>query len=834
MRFLVVFLLAFIPLAAAIYLMSEEAPEAQELPDRAPPADRPGVLAGSEVTDEHGSPAFPGKIDRAEGLELDLYSDDGSYVRFHIEVDRLARHAGRPRSEGILVAAFQPPREGEERPNLLLTIKAPHAVADLSRALRASEDAPAVVTLGGRVVVHDGSGRLLAELDGLDIDVTNETLSSPVPVRMRAPNQELEVRATGLFANVGLKEVLLKQEVTLTTPRLRLGCRGPATLKEEKKDVEYRVVLNRGAWVEHRILRATCERIEALLATAGNGAAGDLTGKDLKLQRAILDGGVVVGLDSSLARGLEKLEVPRLEIEGDNRLILHGPVRAVRRGPLDVLGLGERTMDLTAGSGEIRVRAIDGNEEMTLEELRFADSVEMKDREGPGRLRAGTLFWSQIEEVLLARGTVEVVTTDGLLRADSLRLEGGAKEKFELLLEGEKHVEQVADGKLDPLGEGVRGTLVITSKGPLRFSRNGKELRLLARDKVRVTLAEDSVLECDELFILLKDRELVSLSATGSVRVVDGVRKAEVSGDRFTVEDKRAVVEGKPARVFSPEHGLILASSIAYTDGGAFDARGAVRVEALLGPAQSAGRWVILCGRARGVMEKGRPPSSLKITGGVVADGPEGQHIEGSTLEYDGKTEKALLLGEPAVVRRGDGLRIEAPGFDLTVQDKGIAGARTRGRAAVDFLSREAGTLKRWKIRLRGPADFLDKERIVVEAGAEMEGYDEQGRLAVEGHANRAVVELKKTKDTGWQPSRILGSKGVRMQGHGKREITTTAEGMSYVVGTRQVHIYGGARVQAEGWSPKLSFERLMFVLTKDGVDLKRASKVEIVEEAHR
>jgi hypothetical protein len=72
------------------------------------------------------------------------------------------------------------------------------------------------------------------------------------------------------------------------------------------------------------------------------------------------------------------------------------------------------------------------------------------------------------------------------------------------------------------------------------------------------------------------------------------------------------------------------------------------------------------------------------------------------------------------------------------------------------------------------------------------------------------------------------------MQGHGKREITTTAEGMSYVVGTRQVHIYGGARVQAEGWSPKLSFERLMFVLTKDGVDLKRASKVEIVEEAHR
>ncbi|MHC4338677.1 MAG: LptA/OstA family protein [Planctomycetota bacterium] len=834
MRFLVVFLLAFIPLAAAIYLLSEEAPKTQELPDRAPPADRPGVLSGSEVADEHGSPAFPGKIDKAEGLELDLYSDDGSYVRFHIEVERLARHEGRPRSEGILVAAFQPPKEGEERPNLLLTIKAPHAVADLSRALRAAKDTPAIVTLGGRVVVHDSSGRLLADLDGLDIDVTNETISSPEPVRMRAPKQELEVRATGLFANVGLKEVLLKKEVTLTTPRVRLGCKGPATLKEEKKDEEYRVVLNRGAWVEHRILRATCQRIEALLVQTGNAASGDLTGKDLKLQRATLDGGVVVGLDSSLSRGLEKLEVPRLEIESESRLILHGPVRAVRRGPLHLLGLGERTMDLIAGSGEIRVRAVEGKEEVELEELRFADTVEMKDREGPGRLRAGTLFWSQIEEVLFARGAVEVETTDGLLMAESLRLEGAEKEKFELLLEGKKRIEQVADGKLDPLGDGLRGKLVITSKGPLRFSRNGKEIRFLAREKVTVRLAQDSLLECDELFILLKDRELVSMSAAGSVRVVDGVRKAEVSGDRFTVEGKRAVVEGTPARVFSPEHGLILASTIAYTDGGAFDARGAVRVEARLGSAGSAGRWVILCGRATGVMEKDKPPSSLKISEGLVADGPEGQHVEGRSLDYDGKTGKALLLGEPAVVRRGEGLSMEGPGFDLTVRDRGLAGARTRGKATVEFRSEEAGSLKRWRIRLRGPADFLDEGRIVVEAGAEMEGYDEQGRLAVEGYANRAVVELKRTKEAGWQPARILGSKGVRMQGHGKREITTTAQGMSYAVGEKLVHIHGGARVQGGGWSPELSFERLVFVLTKDGVDLKRASKVEIVEDANR
>jgi hypothetical protein len=116
--------------------------------------------------------------------------------------------------------------------------------------------------------------------------------------------------------------------------------------------------------------------------------------------------------------------------------------------------------------------------------------------------------------------------------------------------EGKKRIEQIADGKLDPRGESVRGKLVITSKGPLRFSRKGNEHRLLAREKVRVTLAQDSLLECDELFILLGDRELVSLSATGSVRVVDGVQKAEVSGDRFTVEAKRAVVEGKPGEEF--------------------------------------------------------------------------------------------------------------------------------------------------------------------------------------------------------------------------------------------------------------------------------------------
>ena len=310
-------------------------------------------------------------------------------------------------------------------------------------------------------------------------------------------------------------------------------------------------------------------------------------------------------------------------------------------------------------------------------------------------------------------------------------MEGAEEEKFQILLTGKKRIEQIADGRLDPLGEGVRGKLVITSKGPLRFSRSGEEMRFLARENVRLTLAKHSYLECEELFVLLRDGDLVSLSATGSVRAYDGVRKAEVLGERFTVERNRAVVEGKPARVFSPEHGLILASRITYAEDGTFDAHGAVRIEARLGKPGREGRWVILCGRAEGKMVKGEPPRTLRVTEGLVADGPEGQHIEGRTLTYDGDSGKALLLGRPAVLSRGEGLRIEAPGFDLTVRDKGLAGARTRGKAAIDFVSDREGSIRRWKIRLRGPADFLEEGTIVVEAGADLEGYDGQARLGL-------------------------------------------------------------------------------------------------------
>ncbi len=55
-----------------------------------------------------------------------------------------------------------------------------------------------------------------------------------------------------------------------------------------------------------------------------------------------------------------------------------------------------------------------------------------------------------------------------------------------------------------------------------------------------------------------------------------------------------------------------------------------------------------------------------------------------------------------------------------------------------------------------------------------------------------------------------------------------SADRLTYVDGTRRIDMHGGAQVEAKGWRHDIRFERVVFVLTKDGVDLKRASQVEV------
>jgi hypothetical protein len=74
----------------------------------------------------------------------------------------------------------------------------------------------------------------------------------------------------------------------------------------------------------------------------------------------------------------------------------------------------------------------------------------------------------------------------------------------------------------------------------------------------------------------------------------------------------------------------------------------------------------------------------------------------------------------------------------------------------------------------------------------------------------------------------IRGSGGVRIEGRGKSAATVTADRLSCVAGTREVRVSGNAHVVAEGWPRDVRFRDLLFALTKDGIDLRRASDIEV------
>jgi hypothetical protein len=54
------------------------------------------------------------------------------------------------------------------------------------------------------------------------------------------------------------------------------------------------------------------------------------------------------------------------------------------------------------------------------------------------------------------------------------------------------------------------------------------------------------------------------------------------------------------------------------------------------------------------------------------------------------------------------------------------------------------------------------------------------------------------------------------------------AERLRFRPGSDEVEILGNGRVEAEGWPRDVAFGRLVFVLVEDGIDLRRASTVEV------
>ena len=198
----------------------------------------------------------------------------------------------------------------------------------------------------------------------------------------------------------------------------------------------------------------------------------------------------------------------------------------------------------------------------------------------------------------------------------------------------------------------------------------------------------------------------------------------------------------------------------------------------------------------------------------------------------EGRSLLVACIGGAAVVQRGAELRLRAPQIDLRIKDKELASAETLWPATIDLrpTPRKAGgrTFARWSLRLKSGARFLG-DRLVVPRGGTFIAYDDKGVRQISGAVGRATVFLKQDKRR-WNPTRLLCTKGVKALLHGKDKAEVTARQMEFWIGRKELDLRGDARVKAEGWAPEATFQRLIFQLTKDGVDLKRAAEISIRE----
>ena len=214
------------------------------------------------------------------------------------------------------------------------------------------------------------------------------------------------------------------------------------------------------------------------------------------------------------------------------------------------------------------------------------------------------------------------------------------------------------------------------------------------------------------------------------------------------------------------------------------------------------------------------------------AEGPGGEVATGDALEYDGAKGIATLLGKPAHLRRGEEMDVVATdGLTMKIEEGRVVEGSSLGPVAIDYRppppaeGAASDGFRRWRVELKGPARF-DGDRVVVAKGAKLKGSDgERDTLFAEAARVEIALDLSGKKVT---VKEIAGSGGVRVEGRGKQPAVVTAQRLSYGAGTGEVRVHGDARVVAEGWPREVRFRELLFVLTKDGVDLRRASDVEV------
>jgi hypothetical protein len=826
LKALLVFLLCAVPLTALlVYLDLGERADA-ELPVKATEAEGPALLSGEDLADAYGQSPFEGALRRLDGFELRVVEE--GYFKLYLRIERLGRHEGRPRLEEVEAAVFGVPKEG--RPNLRLKLRAPFVSGDPRDLLHAPADEPRIVTLDGGVEAFDALGRPLAEVARLTLDVKRKTASADVPVVLRLPERAAEISALGFDADLELRSARLKGPVLASVGgpegTITVRAKGGASLEEDAEGKEIRVVFEGDAEIEQDTLRATCQRIDALFSRTEDGAA---------FVRARLSGGVRLALAPGTARGMETIDMPSLSVEGEDEIRCEGPLRAtwrgrlpdelLRRPRLSALALGDRTVSVSAASARLALaKAEDGRR--LLKEARF-EAFAASDADGAGTLSGRAVSYDAAAGALVLEGEVSAETPAGGLAADRLTVARTGKDSFDVLVEGKKRIVYRADGAAGPLGVAGGGELRLTAAGPLRVLAAGDRLSFRGEREVVATTDAGARLSSDAMEVEIAKGALLSFVASGGVTASEPSRGAEISGERLAHEAGTTTVAGVPASVATKDGRSLRARRIAYREDGTFEAVGDVEVDASL----EGGAWRLHSGSIRGLLADGGTPAMVEARGGVRGIGPAGEEATGETLAYDGTTGVATLLGEPARLRRAEEIALVAPkGLTLRLEEGGVVEGSSLGPMTIDYRppagkGEAAAGFDSWTAELKGPAKF-EGDRIVIPLGARLQGAS-GGSARVVAEAGYVVILL----DIAAKPVRvneISGFRGVRVESLGKEPAVVKAERLSFAAGTREVRVAGDAQVTAAGWPREVRFREVLFALTDEGIDLKRASDIEV------
>jgi lipopolysaccharide export system protein LptA len=833
LRFVLTFFALFAPLAWLLWTLAGETSDTPVFEDERPEFGDQPVFDTSEI------PQLPvrGEINRLEKGLFQRFHPEQEYVVYYVSFQGIERVGSKTRIVGISCAVFGEPEEGRE--NIRARMEAPYLEGDPVELIAAQREGARELVLGGGVKVYDELGRLMGELDSVTIDLKTDSIRSDGEVFFRSPEKQASVRGRGLVSNLDYTDAKLLKDVRARLPlgedgenSVTLSCDGPAAVVRDDEKRTTTVTLRNGARIQHEDAGGTCESITAHLKE--NKKTGEM-----EVGRVVLEGKVDFELDAAVAEGLEDFEADRITIFGQRRILVEGsPVRAVRRGPLEVFGLADRVLDFDAPTIEILLRPDAKSRQEALESIRFPGGLNIADREGPGRLHAGWLFYDAALGQLEARKDVVASGVGRRLQADRIEMRRPPDRKDAVVVGifGNKSLELRATGRLGPLVRGKENRYTFACEGPLYVETHDETTAIRASRKVRVKGRTENVLECDRVFAVILKKALRLVDAEGSIRARDPETGAKLRADQLNFNSDREMeiyLRGSPVVVEQPDR-TVEAGVVTYKESGAFVAGGGIHADVTL----EGGRWKFRAQDAEGIAprEPGPPPRFLAY-GKVAAEGPKGARLEADRVSYVDETGHLTLKGSPARIRQGDELSYEGARLDLDIEQKDkqfvLLGARTAAARMVLAPKAKGGKknrIARWEVDLAGDA-WLEGDVVISPDSTAVRGYDNSGELVLKGRTDDLRVLIERT-DRGLVPKKVICEKAVDLESFRdkKRDMRMVAKSMTYVVATRNLDLQGPGKLWRQDKKEPTLFSEAEFELLDDGVNLKYLGNLKVPE----